>query len=840
MVNPLGNIDERDAQAILEQLASFNGPFSEMPPGEKAAPSAPAKAGWQPDLRYRSLVEKLPVVTFMAALNQTVQELYVSPQIETMLGFTQAEWLENPILWFRQLHPDDRARWVEEFARTCATGANFRAEYRLLARDGRVVWVQGECQLIRDDDGRPAFLQGIAFDITHLKQAAQVEEAKLAAEAANAAKSEFLARMSHEIRTPLNGVVGMIDLLRATGMTEAQQRYANLAREAADSLLNVINDILDFSKIEAGKVEIESIDFDLHKLVEDLTELLGPVAAKKNLILASFLRPDVPRRFSGDPNRIRQVLTNLINNALKFTAKGAVTIRASLVRQDDRYSYVSVEVKDTGIGIPPERLDRLFKSFSQVDSSTTRKYGGTGLGLVISKLLVELMGGEVGVSSKPGEGTTFWFTLKLAAPAAAVEPPFASQALRSARVLVVESDPTHREILAEQIDGLFAPTSIVVGPELAAETFRRAVAEGRPFDVGIVPFGSPLTDPLLAGVATDPGLAAVKLIGVVGMNDASDASAVRKAGFFSDLHRPITQSRLLDAVAVATLQQPADHSPVESAEAPRELLKGMHLLVAEDNEMNQFVTRETLSRVGCTCDIVGDGAQAVEAITRRPYDGILMDCQMPDMDGLEASRRIRKHEAETKSPRIPIIALTAEAIAGDREKCLAAGMDGYVTKPIDPQELFSTIGQLIKPRIQAAVEATPMEPAAPLPPAIDYQSLLTRCLSDEAFARQTLEKFERRAARDLELLRRGIEGGDSSGVSRVAHNLRSVAAHISAERFKKIVQDIENSAMEQDTHFLLQKLSELDEEAKRCVDHIREILTESPVGGAADQAAAAR
>ncbi|HEX4124697.1 MAG TPA: ATP-binding protein [Tepidisphaeraceae bacterium] len=827
MLNTLENIDPRDAQTILERLASFAGPAScKVKKDPARAPSIPTTGGWQPDLRYRSLVEKLPVVTFMASLDETTQELYVSPQIESLLGFTQAEWLDNPILWYEQLHPDDRDRWVEEFARTCATGANFRAEYRLLARDGHIVWVQGECQLIRDEDGRPAFLQGIAFDITHLKKAAMVEEAKLAAEAANAAKSEFLARMSHEIRTPLNGVVGMIDLLRATGMTDAQQRYANLAREAADALLNVINDILDFSKIEAGKVEIESIDFDLHKLVEDLTELLAPVAAKKNLILASFLRPDLSRRFRGDPNRIRQVLTNLINNAMKFTAKGSVTIRANLERVEGGQLVVRLEVKDTGIGIPPDRLDRLFKSFSQVDSSTTRKYGGTGLGLAISKLLVELMGGEIGVSSVPGGGTTFWFTLKLAAPVAAEEPPFASQMLHSTRVLVVESEPMHRTIVAEQIEGLFAPSSMVVTPELAVPMLRQAMEAGEPFAVGIVPFGTPTVDLLLAAAATDPAIGAVKLIGVVGMNDSSDSVAVRKAGFFSDLHRPLTQSRLLDAVACATLQQTKEAVPAESEEAPRELLKGLHLLVAEDNEMNQFVTRETLSRAGCTCDIVADGAQAVEAVTRQVYDGILMDCQMPGMDGLEASRRIRQHEADTKSSRIPIIALTAEAIQGDREKCLAAGMDGYVTKPIDPQALFGAIGELVKPRARggADVSAGAAAPAAPLPPAIDYPALLSRCLSDEAFARQTLEKFERRAIRDVELLRRGITGGDGAGVTRVAHNLRSVAAHVAADPFRRIVQDIENSAGGQDTQFLLQKLAELDEEAKRCVQYIREVL----------------
>src|SRR3984957_13005046 len=327
------DLNETDIIKLLEQMAgaaaigksAFSSRDGKLDNPVNAAESAEARR-WQPDLRYRSLVEKVPVVTFMASLDDTVQELYVSPQIETLLGFTQEEWLDNPILWFQQLHPDDRDIWVDGFARTCAEGANFRAEYRLFARDGHIVWVQGECQLIRDDDGRPLFLQGIAFDITHRKQATQVEEAKLAAEAANRAKSDFLARMSHEIRTPLNGVVGMIDLLRATGMTEIQERYAQLAREAADSLMNVINDILDFSKIEAGKVEVENIEFELHKLVEDLSELLSPAAAKKNVALASFLRPDVPRRLVGDPNRIRQVVMNLINNALKFTSAGSVTI----------------------------------------------------------------------------------------------------------------------------------------------------------------------------------------------------------------------------------------------------------------------------------------------------------------------------------------------------------------------------------------------------------------------------------------------------------------------------------------------------------------------------------
>ncbi|MBV8780369.1 MAG: PAS domain-containing protein, partial [Phycisphaerae bacterium] len=484
-----------EAIAILEQMASIAG--VQLPKNLPATqhvephlePSGRTRA-WKPDLRYRSLVEKLPVVTFMASLDDEVQELYVSPQIEALLGFTQQEWLDNPILWFRQLHPEDRDRWVAEFARTCSIGEHFRAEYRLLARDGRTVWVQGECQLIRDDNGRPLFLQGIAFDITHLKNAALVEEAKRHAEAANSAKSEFLARMSHEIRTPLNGVIGMIELLGASGLNDAQKRYANLARESADALLNVINDILDFSKIEAGKIEIERIEFDIYKLIEDLNEFLSPLARKKSLFLSSYLSPDVPRRVMGDPGRVRQVITNLVSNALKFTERGGVSVRASVAQLDEQGPLLRIDVKDTGIGIPADRLDRLFKSFSQVDVSTTRKFGGTGLGLVICKRLTELMGGTIQIESVEGQGTTFWFTVKLGLPAInaqALPEGDARVQLRAIRLLCAESDRSQRQVLVEQLAGRFAESSTAVPVAETMSSLLFAAAGGTPYSIALVP-----------------------------------------------------------------------------------------------------------------------------------------------------------------------------------------------------------------------------------------------------------------------------------------------------------------------------------------------------------------
>ncbi len=676
-------------------------------------------------------------------------------------------------------------------------------ETRIRHQDGRLVPVSLSASPIVDGAGSITGISSVAHDITERREiAAALASARDEALEASRLKSRFLATMSHEIRTPMNGVIGLTGLLLDTGLDPLPRRYAEGIRNAGESLLAVINDILDFSKVEAGKLELEAVDFDLAPLVEEVAELVADGARDKGLEIIAGCASEVAGRFRGDAKRIRQVLLNLVANAVKFTLQGEVVVRAGLVTEPDGRTAVRFDVSDTGIGISPDEQAKLFQPFSQADASTTRRFGGTGLGLAISAQLVEAMGGTLGLHSEAGQGSTFWFAIPLERRPERIAPDPSAHVLDAVRVLVVDDNETNRLILQTLLRAWGLRPRVVDSGARALEAMGAASAAGDPYRVVISDHQMPGMDgrTLADHLRRDPATPAVPVV-LLSSGGELAADRVQPAGIAAVLTKPVRQSELYD-VLLRLLAGP-DLFPVAHVAAPA--ASGAPsgrgcVLVAEDNEINQMVARGVLAKLGYEAHIVGDGAEAVAAASATEYAAILMDCHMPGVDGYAATAEIRAGEAGS-GRRVPIIAMTAGVLVEDRERALAAGMDDYVAKPVDPALLEAVLGRWASPRAAEppAHDGPPPDAAAPggeSPLDPDRLAMLRRLGPADGFGLlpQLARSFQVEAPAVGSALRHLVSNGEAGAVSEAAHRLRGTSSNIGAVGLAALCAELEASA----------------------------------------------
>jgi signal transduction histidine kinase/CheY-like chemotaxis protein/HPt (histidine-containing phosphotransfer) domain-containing protein len=669
---------------------------------------------------------------------------------------------------------------------------------------------------------------------------AEAVELARQAEEANRSKSQFLANMSHEIRTPMNGVIGMTDLLLETPLSARQRKLAETTHRSAELLLAVINDILDFSKGEAGRLQLERIDCDLPEVVEDVTELLAERAQRKGLELACRIADEVPAAARLDPGRLRQVLTNLIGNAIKFTERGEVVVSVSCAGgAGTTESWVRFEVRDTGIGIAPEAHGQLFEPFRQADASTTRRYGGTGLGLAICKQLVELMGGELGLESRPGLGSCFWFEIPVepASGEFARDDELASAALAGLRVLVVDDNATNREIVQHRVLSWRMRAGTASNGLQALTALRQAVAEARPYDVAILDMHMPGMDglELARAIRADAAIAGTRLLMLTSVGVDGEAEALREAGVVAHLTKPVRQSELYNGLAEA-MGRPRRTARRAEPAAPLARVRGTVLLV-EDNAVNQEVAREMLASLGVDVHVAEDGEQALSVLATARYDLVLMDCQMPKLDGFEATRRLRARERAEGSLRTPVVALTANAMQGDREECIAAGMDDYVAKPFTSVQLLLVLRRWLpeapeRPAAAPAEASAQATPSALDPRALDAIRSIDPVRGDRILARVASAWLDTAPAQ-LDALRKALASGDAGALRDPAHALKSSSANLGAQRLSQVVRELERLGRDG----FLDGADALIEEAARELERVRGACAALVAAGSGEGAA---
>ncbi len=733
-------------------------------------------------------------------------------------------------------HPEEELRIAKELG-------HYEEEGFRVRKDGSRLYASVLITALHDEEGNLRGFSKVVRDVSErrryeeeLKEARRTaEEAGQAAEEANRAKSDFLANMSHEIRTPMNGVIGITGLLLDTNLDDEQREYAETVRSSADNLLTILNDILDFSKIEAGKMDIEVIDFDLRTAIEESVGLLAERAHYKGLEISSLVKASVPTALEGDPGRIRQVLVNLLGNAVKFTEEGEVTLVVKLLEESDEESVVRFEVSDTGIGLTEEQRGCLFRPFSQADASMTRRYGGTGLGLAISKQLVELMGGEIGVESEPGAGSTFFFTLPLKKQREGAKEPEASTP-HDLKVLVVDDNETNRRIVHEQVASWGMRDGMAEDGQRALEVLREAAESGDPYDLAILDMQMPKMDgvELARRIKEDPAISSTKLVMASSVGRGREAEKAMEAGVETYLTKPVKQSRLYDALATVMAKTPTppgeetvreDEKPLVVPHEPKEAEAARfraRVLVAEDNRVNQMVATKMLEKLGYRADVAADGQEAVEALFLVPYAAVLMDVQMPEMDGYEATAEIRRREGEGPNRRrTPIIAMTASAMQGDREKALSAGMDDYVAKPVKPEELDAALERwiprsdeetLVSEEATEGAGASPDDSTEPLDPSV-IEGLFE--LGGPELVAELSDLFLEDVPPRLEALREAIGSGDASSVGQVAHALKGSSGNMGSTRMASICAELEEVGVSEDLTKAPKLLDQLEAEFSR-------------------------
>jgi PAS domain S-box-containing protein len=763
-------------------------------------------------------------------------ELWFSPRLAEMLGYEPGEFGKTQEALFQLTHPEDKPLLLATVRNHLAKGTPFDVEIRQRTKQGEWRWFRIRGRRDCDAQGKALTVSGSQQDITEKRQFQQaLIEATETAAAASTAKSEFLANMSHEIRTPMNGVIGMTELLLETPMTPMQRDYAETVRDSAAALLTVINDILDFSKVEAGKLDLEHIDMDLRDTLEDVARLLAIQAHAKGLEVTALIDPTLPDMVKGDAGRVRQILLNLGGNAVKFTQRGEVAIDLKVVERAAQSTLVRCEIRDTGAGIPGNRLSALFKPFSQVDASTTRKFGGTGLGLSIVKRLVELMDGEAGVTSQEGVGSVFWFTARFGISHQVNKtrraPPLE---LKGQRVLVVDDNATNRKVIMGQLVLCGTEAVCASSADEALALMRQSANAGRPFEAALLDHQMPGCDGARLGrmIIDDPLLNPTRMILLTSSGQRGDGHRFAEIGFAGYLLKPVTQRDLTDCLLmVLAVKAEAWHmqsQPIVTRHALRtQRGRAKHrILLAEDNAVNQKVACRTLEKLGYRVDVAIDGRAAVDGWKSGRYDLVLMDCQMPVLDGYEATREIRRMEGA--DARIPIVALTAHAMKGADLQCTAAGMDDYLTKPIDRLQLEACLERhLSGPPVNFddTVVLTDKRAGTDETPALDWNELLKASDGDEGFARELAMLFMRTGPQAMQTIVAALRTGDYAQVGDRAHEIRGSAASLQATATTLAAACLEAAARAGDVDQMPELASQLDREVKRAVQCLREKAT---------------